>query len=364
MNPTDLFSAAARTSSDSPDVTWIGANPFATGLCLGFDDGTIIFSETATGEKTRPQEVSPAREAINGVAAIGTCSLAVSTRSDVTFIQIESRVKNSRAVFQGGAHGVVATQSGYFVAPLGVTGLLIAKPETGPQQRMQVTTGTEGQLYFYRMAALHDKTGKETLVFANRRNGVGLSEFMGEEGKRNVHTLSFEGLDVVDVCGVTPGSLAALAISPKAEVLWIRDSSKRDDPLAMRLGGIEGQVYRVLATPQHLFVLSSKALYMWANLVSTVLYGQQGTPKSHPLVLPLEAVDMSLFGNQYILLVMASNSIMGVKIGDLEKQHSDYVGEARLNETSIEMSRKAEMEDFAPDWQSHDVQQGVLAGVM
>jgi hypothetical protein len=361
MNPTEPFSAAVRTFSDGPDVTWIGPNPFASGLCIGFDNGTILF-ETATGYTTRPQEISPAKEAINGVAAIGTSSLAVSTRSDVTFIQIESPINSSRAVFPGGAHGVVATQSGYFIAPLGAKGLLLARPETGPQQMMHVTPGTEGQLYFYRMTALHDTTGKETLVFANRRNGVGLSEFKGDEVERNVHTLRFEGLDVVDVCGISQGSLSAIAISPKAEVLCIRDTSKRDDPVAMRLGGIEGQVYRVLATPQHLFVLSSKALYVWVNLVDKVLYNKTTTPRSHPLVLPLEAVDMSLYDNEYLLLVMAVNAIMSVKISDLEKQASDQDTVTRLPKTSIEMSRKTEVEDFVPDWQRDDVQQGVMAG--
>jgi hypothetical protein len=361
MNPTELFSAAVRSSSDGPDVTWIGPNPFGSGLCLGFDNGTIILSVTATGYTTPPQKISPAEEAINGVAAIGTSSLAVSTRSDVTFIQIESPINHSRAVFRGGAHGVVATQSGYFIAPLGAKGLLLVRPQTGSEQEMRVTTGTERQLYFYRMTALHDSTGKETLVFANRRNGVGLSEFKGDEGTGNVHTLAFEGLDVVDVCAVSPGSLSAIAISPNAEVLWVRDTSMRDDPVAKRLGGIEGRVYRVLATGKHLFVLSSKALYVWANLVSKVLYNATAAPKSHPLVLPLEAVDMSLYGDEYVLLVMAANAIMSLKISDLEKQPFDQVATDGLPSSSIEMSRKTEVEDFVPDWERHDVQQGVLA---
>ena len=364
MNPNELFSADARVSFEGPDVTWIGPNPFAGGLCLGFDNGAIIFSETATGYTTRPQEISPTKEAINGVAAIGTSSLAVSTRFDVTFIQIESPISSSRAVFPGGAHGVVATESGYFVAPLGAKGLLLVSIQGGPQQLMRVTTGTEGQLYFYRITALHDNTGKETLVFANRRNGVGLSEFKGDEDSRNVHCLTFEGLDVVDVCGVSPGSLSAIAISPKAEVVWVRDASKRDDPVVMRLDGIEGQVYRVLATPQHLFLLSSNALYVWANLVGKVLYNNTAIPKSGPLVLPMDAVDMSLYGNEYILLVMAANAIMTLKISDLEKRPSQQAAADGLPNSSIEMSRKTKVEDFVPDWQRHDVQQGVMAGTI
>lgn len=356
MNPAGLLSVLVRTSTDGPEVTWVGPNPFGRGLCLGFDDGTIILNNTATGETTPHQEISAAKDAINGVAAIGTRSLAVSTRSDVTFIQFESPTNSSRAVFAGGAHGVVATESGYFIALLGRKGLLLVKPEVGQQQEMRVTVGTEGLLYFYRMAALCDATGKETLVFANRRNGVGLSVFDANQESRNVHTLGFAGLDVVDVCGVSRGSLSAVAISPTAEILWIKDTSKREDPLAMRLHGVEGQVYRVLATPQHLFVLTSSALYAFANLVGKVLYDKATTSSCFPFVVPMEAVDMSLYKNEYILLVMAANSIMSVRITDLEKQPSDQVG------ISIEMSQKTSVEDFDPKWQRHDVEQAMMAG--
>ena len=123
---------------------------------------------------------------------------------------------------------------------------------------MEMAQGTEGRLYFYRMAALYDGIENETLVFANRKNGVGLSVFKGTDSRRHVHTMGFEGIDVVDVCTVTPNSLAAIAITKTAELLWIEDTSKRDDPIVIKLTGLDGPVYRVVATPNHLLVLSSK----------------------------------------------------------------------------------------------------------
>lgn len=361
MSPAELFPAMIHQSSEGPEITWIGPNPLAPGLCLGFDDGSIILSDVVRNYTTAHQPISPAKEPINGVAAIGTRSLAVSTRSDVTFIEFESPTNHPPAVFAGGAHGVVATRSGYFIAPLGPTGLLLAKPTAGQRLMMHVTTGTEGLLYFYRMTALHDNASKETLIFANRRGGVGLSEFDPLGVKRIVHTMSFEGLDVIDVCSISSGSLSAVAISSIGEVLWMRDTSKRDDPLAMKLIGIEGQVYRVLATPQHLFVLSSKALYVWAHLVGKVLFNQSDPLQGLPLVLPMDAVDMSLYHDEYVLLVMAENAFMSLSIGDLVQASAGHGTATTLPAFSTEMSRRTKAEVFVARWQRHDVLQGVLA---
>ena len=83
--------------------------------------------------------------------------------------------------------------------------------------------------------------------------------------------MRFEGLDVVDVCGISSGSLSAVAISSRGEVLWLKDASKRDAPLVTRLTDIEGQVYRVLATTQHLFVLRASGKYDPYGVMAAVL---------------------------------------------------------------------------------------------
>jgi hypothetical protein len=264
-------------------------------------------------------------------------------------------------VFDGGAHGVVATKSGFFIAPRGVHGLLIVKPDRGPQQKMRVTTGMDRPLYFYRMTALHNSTGRETLVFANRRHGVGLSEFSGVEAKRGVHTLCFAGLDVIDVCGVSTGSLSAIAISPKAEVLWIHDSSTHNDPITTKMVGMEGKIYRVLATPRTLFVLTSKALYVWRGLVEEVFLQRSTHARLQPLVIPMEAIDMSMF-NEYLFLVLAENGIAELPLRDLEVSPVDQVATDRESRHSVEMSQHAQMEDFAPKWERYESQQE-MAGV-
>ena len=338
-----------REFTHGPEVTWVGPNPFADGILLGFDDGSIEFSDLATSD-SKPQPVSKAKESINGIAAIGKNSLAVSTRSDVTFLQLEGPAEDTPTVFAGGAHGVISTQSGYFIAPLGMNGLLIVKPDpdANSKHEMTVTTGMNN-LYFYRMAVLRDTAGTEVLIFANRKNGVGVSPFHGAQKGGNIRSMRYEGLDVVDVCAVSTGSLSAVAISSRGEVLWLKDASKRDKPLVMRLPSVEGQVYRVLATTRHLFVLSSKALYVWIDLVGSVLRNENFSRQSVPYVVRIEAVDMSLLNDDTLMLVMGTNSIKGFKIADI-------IG------NSVNMSRISQLEDFTPRWVSEDVEQSQKVG--
>jgi hypothetical protein len=361
MNPEGRFETQVRLALGGPDLTWAGKNPFEDGLCLGFDNGTLIFSATNRGYTSKPERISPSESAINAVAGIGIKSLAVSTRSEVTFIQAVDETKSTQTVFAGGAHGVVATKSGYFVAPLGAKGVLFAKPSDEPDQVMRLLDGSEGKLYFYRMVALHNGSGTETLVFANRREGVGVSTFDENSPNHGMHTMKFEGVDVVDVCGVAPNSLAAIGISRNGELLLIRDTSKRENPTALVLHGIEGRVCRVLANAKHLFVLTSKALYVWTYLVERLFFGGKPSPDTLPLVIPMEAVDMTLFNDSYLIIVLAANGLLGPTIKELERQPIE--NDPTPLRSSMEFSRRAKLEELHPAWQTRDVKQSALVGV-
>jgi hypothetical protein len=327
---------------------------------LGFDNGSIIFTVADTGHVSNPQQLSPTGEAINGIAAVGEGSLAVSTRSEVSFFQASGPVGPARAVFPGGAHGVVATKSGSYVATLGPKGLLIVRPTEDHFQRMEVTKETEGKLYFYRAAALHDQCGKETLVFANRRDGVGLSVFNGNERRRVVHKMGFEGIDVIDVCAVAAGSLSAVAVSKKADLLWINDTSQNIEPVVIRPKHVEGAVYKVLATSRHLFVLTSKALYIWFDFVDRTLKSQFAMPDMVRLVLHINAIDMCLIGEQHLLLVMGVNAITSLAIADIEGQ---LVGQSAIEFRTGNNSGRFEKTSLGgvdQSWQIDDIEQADL----
>lgn len=353
MNPKILLEAGEYTF-EGPEVTWAGPHPFAPGLCFGFEDGSLRFlGEKGLGQH---QQVSPAREAINGVASVGSHSLAVSTRADITFIEMDD---HSRCTYESGSHGVVATPSGYFIAPLGPSGLLAVRPEKGASQSMMVTDTTEDRLYFYRMAVVHDGDGKEVLVFANRRQGVGISDFPGDGKRRRIHTQTFEGLDVVDVCAVRDGTLSAVAISPKAEVVLFRDVTSKHRPLSVRLGGIQGSVYRVLCLAGRLYVLSSTALYIWSDFVAGA---QRGVSASAipPIVFPMQAVDMSICTGEYLVIVMAANQVQAVRLDDLPAAKRAARHE-KSNGLSEELAQAVKVESFEPRWLEDDVEQGIMA---
>lgn len=353
----DFRRLGTDVSPGNPDVTWVGGNPFEPGFCLGFDNGGIMLLDITAGREGKMQVISPTGDAINGVASIGTSSLAVSTRSEVSFIQLKGPGDHPRANFPGGAHGVVATRSGYFIAPLGAKGLLVVKPTNDYVQPMGLAGGGRDELYFYRMAALSDGVGKEILIFANRKNGVGVSDFNGSREGHHIHTMGFEGGDVVDVCGIAPNSLAAIAITKTAELLWIRDSSKRDDPIVTKLSGLSGHIYRVLATPDHLFVLSSKALYVWPNIVARARDGRFVGSEVMRMELPVEAADMSVIDGKWLALVMGSNAISVTEITDIEKQlPRTWLSQPHLD-WRFNMKSENGLVEMSPVWKSKEVEQ-------
>jgi hypothetical protein len=117
----------------------------------------------------------------------------------------------------------------------------------------------------------------------------------------------------------------------------------------------------VLATPRHLFVLSSKALYVWTDLVERILFNDKAVPDPAPLVLPMKAVGMSLINNEYLLLVMGTNAVMSLAIGELDREPTVDTEPQSFAILSPEMSQRTKLEEFSPQWQYSDVEQRLMA---
>src|SRR5712672_2645087 len=71
------------------DVSWAGTSPNLKSLCFGSDDGKVVFAEDAQSELESgpPIQISPSREAINGVAGFEKW-LAVSTRAEIVVFSL------------------------------------------------------------------------------------------------------------------------------------------------------------------------------------------------------------------------------------------------------------------------------------
>lgn len=348
MNPSDQIKAVYAEYADLPDVTWVGPNLRAPGLFLGFDDGTFISTDATKGYVGEPQSVSPSGEAINGIAAVGPRNLAFSTRSEISFIQTDSPENHSRMIFPGGAHGVTSTESGFFIAPLGPEGLLVARPDSANPVGMKVAVGRVAGLYHYRVVALHDGHGKEALVFAHRKGGVGIGAFDGVGGNHLFYSWSLEGMDIVDVCSLAPGSLSAVAVSSAGDILWIEDATKRTKPILYKNPRVKGVIYRTLASRGHLFILTSKGLYGLMEFIDRAASCRSPRFVVANFELPLDAVDMSLVDDRHLLFVMAENKVLTGSLAELDALLHERrktitlpgFSSGRLGETNISLEER------------------------
>ena len=66
---------------------------------------------------------------------------------------------------------------------------------------------------------------------------------------------------------------------------------------------------------------------------------------------------MSLLNNDYLLLVMGTNSIMSIKIDDLNQQSTRTTADQRLIHVSVDLSWKTKVEYSTHRWVSEDVEQ-------
>jgi hypothetical protein len=82
---------------------------------------------------------------------------------------------------------------------------------------------------------------------------------------------------------------------------------------------------------------------------------RKGLPEAAPL-----SAELSLF-DEHLVLVLAENGIAGIPLQDLEASHIDQDLADRERVLSLEMSRRAQIEDYAPQWEHHESQQRMLA---
>jgi len=179
-----LFNHIQFKSQDF-EVCWAGANPFEPGFCFGSENGAILLTDEGGKAIHAVRAGSISQEAVNGVAGLGT-SLAVSTRKEITIWTFPQNLgeKTLVAQFQSGAHGVILSATGYFVAPLGRTGIMAARAPFQQGDAVRSVTVIRGDipgLYIYKVISLEGDQGREVLVCAARRGGVGATEFQWEQ---------------------------------------------------------------------------------------------------------------------------------------------------------------------------------------
>ncbi|MBY0526771.1 MAG: hypothetical protein K2R98_25490 [Gemmataceae bacterium] len=289
------------------DVSWAGASLRKDLFCFGSDDGRILFADVNGTVQPQPQRVTVSEEAINGVAFVQRW-LMVSTRNELMLwtLPVKNGEKLMGAPFPIGAHGVLAARSGKFFAPLGREGVMVCRPDAGREQAVSISTGAMDDAYFYRMAIVEPFMGQEVIAVALRRGGVAAMEFNGEDEQHKLSALTFDGLDVVDICPLNveaaPGG--AVAVGRDGTLILFRDVLKDSEPGTVKYESIKGDVYRLLSAQGYLFILTTEGLYVIAGLIDRFLNGAANNPVTPVLTVPMEAVEANLGNDQIVWIVM------------------------------------------------------------
>ena len=156
------------------EISWAGedlTNLTDSGFCFGSEAGEILFKQ---GDSTKGMvfRCTESDEAVNGVAFLDNL-IAVSTPGEVVFFNTPSLGKQQveRAVYPGGAHGIISTTTGKFVAPLGTRGLLLMDPQPGERQAIKTFRAKGETFNFYKTAAAGKTEGRDVLACALRQDG-------------------------------------------------------------------------------------------------------------------------------------------------------------------------------------------------
>ena len=330
------------------DVTWAGPHQFLQGFSFGSEDGRLLRTDEAGRVTDEPARATVSRDAINGVARSGEW-IAVSTRQDVTMGSLDPATAQKYPIVAvpHGAHGITTAPSGYFVAPLGRTGIMMLQPGSTPSDPVGLLTSDRPGLYFYRVLALQGDGGKDLLISACRLGGLGITGMRWGQKMYNMRIATFPGLDVIDVCaiGSDPRSPAVAALGRDGTLILTRNALHDQSPVTMKFETLKGTAYRLLCRGEHLFVLTSRGLYGLMKLAGRLVAGmpQEGF-ETQILVAPMEALDANLVRDRWLLVITPD---------EVRKFDMDLIERSDPEELIREPLRGV----LSPDWKIYEVSQ-------
>jgi hypothetical protein len=336
------------------EVTWAGPNPLQPGFCFGSEDGRLLFTDERGIPLLGPGKGSDSGEAINGVAYSGGW-IAVSTRAGIMMGAFPQNGKNQRGHirFPWGAHGVAASPGGNFVAPLGRAGVMFVKAGSGVGDPVSSLTSDKEGMYFYRVVALRGRDGSDLLACACRQGGISTTEVGWGQETYNMRVSATKGLDVVDVCAVASDadSPAVAALGRDGTLILVRDALRDRNPAAIKFNTIRGTAFRLLSGGGHLFVLTSRGLYVLTKLAERLVAGiPPGEFTTQIVVVPLETVDASLVDDRW-LLVITPDEVLKLDVGVIGQR---ALGDPDWDEGDVEEELST---TATPDWEIREISQ-------
>jgi hypothetical protein len=230
---------------------------------------------------------------------------------------------------------------------------MIVKVGSGAGDPVGLLSSDEQGMYFYRVLALQGRDGSDLLVCACRQGGIGITEVKWGQETYTMRVATFKGLDVVDVCAVAsdPESSAVAALGRDGTLILTRDALHDEKPKTIKFKAVQGTAYRLLSNGKHLFVLTSRGLYVLTELASRLAAGlPPGEFTTQILVVPMEAVDAGPVDDRW-LLVITPDEVLKLDVNVIEQDTPEAHGwdEGQVEE---ELPTAA-----TPDWDIHEVSQ-------
>jgi hypothetical protein len=350
-NSAESIRILKRTIPLPPDfeASWAGGCPWGPGYyCFGSDDGRVRFIGLNGVTEISTYAVSPSEEAVNGIAFAGDL-MAVSTRSDVTFLNVpflgEGHVE--RAVFNGGAHGVSGTNGGSIVAPMGRRGILLMSPKHTKAETVRILEPADESLYAYKVVTLNSLDRGEILACAGRRGGFAAMPLAGAGLANFGKRLCPAGVDFVDVAalGVDGFPFAVAALGLDCSIHLVLDVLGDRTSKRLHFSPNGERAYRLLCAKGHVFVLTDKSLYTFFDLAAQFVQGE--AINAPPRRWPLEAVDASSAFDRSLLITMPDR-VDQIELDSFLSRGDSQAGQPQ-NDSQIEVSEGTPLESASDE---------------
>jgi hypothetical protein len=305
-----------RIQIENDEITWAGECPWTGSYGIGTARGRVVCYKEVGGVLTPEFDETLADDAINGIA-YWSDFIGISTRSEV-FVhrRIPNRPIERLVAGPGGAHGILATPTGQFLAPMGIKGLFCVDVSKSANFRAW-TEGVDGvPINLYGLTRLGNAAGTEVLACAGRIDGLMRIQFDPGAQSSDVSRLTASGIDFVDVCSLRsdacPYALAALCLD--RSVVLVRDFHKDQEPQTLHPDQIRGTPYSIRCALGHLFILTSQHVTMLPNLAQWFL-GEIVAPAQGFLQRSVQA-DEIFTAYDHELLVLTDD---GLEIDDISQ---------------------------------------------
>jgi hypothetical protein len=306
-----------RYRSLDAEITWAGDCPWTGSYCFGTENGRVLFYKRDGQVASLEFSEMVADEAIDGVAFFQRF-IGVSSRSELSFYRLgPDRVFERVLSGPGGAHGVVATPGGQFVAPMGTGGLFCVDFSTtnGPRAWIDHATGVLHN--YYSLRYLGRSAGQDVLACAARNDGLLTIRFDKNESRNQIIGLTASDIDFIDVCSLQAPQcpFAVAALCHDRSLIFVKNMLTEENPQTLRFDQFKGVPYSILSAQGHIFVLTSREIVVLPHLGSRYVSGE---PLDHPIQYchkAVRAVDAFVSRDQELMILTDD----GVNIFDILK---------------------------------------------